>query len=122
MMIYKFKDHAHIPAEVKANDVVAEMEQVRKAFGKATPENATEAVIKDPASYWALRAFGPDNPETAFRDGIRDGVTRAMRALITVREEAPADDDRQVRAYVIVKDGDGDGVYVPIKIVTKNLD
>jgi hypothetical protein len=77
-MIYKFKASAHIPAEVKASDVVAEMDQVKKKFGKATPENATEAVIEDPASYWALRAFGPDSPDAAFRDGIRRGITYAI--------------------------------------------
>ena len=120
-MIYKFKDHAHIPAEVKASDVVAEMDQVRKAFGKATPENATEAVIKDPASYWALRAFGPDSPDAAFRDGIRRGITYAMRAVITVEEETPAD-GLEVRAVYLVSDSDGDSVYEPITVIAENGD
>ena len=118
-MIYKFKDHAHIPDGVEPGDVVTEMDQVEKAFGKASPENATEAVIKDPASYWALRAFGPENPDAAFRDGIHRGITYAMRALITVEEKAPADAP-EVRAFFIVNDSDGESVYVPIKIIAEN--
>jgi hypothetical protein len=120
-MIYKFKDQARIPDGVTPGDVVAEMDQVRKKFGKATPANATEAVIRDPASFMALRAFGPESPDAAFRDGIHRGITYAMRALITVEEEAPSDGP-EVRAYFIVEDGDGDRVYVPLKIIAENPD
>ena len=120
-MIYKFKEHARIPDGVEPREVVAEMDQVKKRFGKATPANATEAVIKDPASYWALRAFGPESPDAAFRDGIHRGVTYAMRALITVEEETPADAP-EVRAFFKVRDSDGDGVYEPIKVIAENTD
>ena len=111
-MIYKFKDTARVPKGVTASQVMNELDAIGERFGKRSPDVATDAVIKDPDRYPALRAFGPDSPEQAFRDAIRDGITYAVRQVVEDR-----DGDGQTRALFLVQDSDGDRVWEPIKII-----
>ena len=111
-MIYKFKDTARVPRGVTAAQVMNELDAIGERFGKRSPDIATDAVIKDPDRYPALRAFGPASAEQAFRDGIRDGITYAVRQVVEDR-----DGDGQTRALFLVQDSDGDRVWEPIKII-----
>lgn len=120
-MIYKFKQAAHIPEGVTPGAVMAEMDAIEAEYGKKTPELAADAVIAHPEQYPALRAFGPESPDAAFRKAIRDGITYAMRCIVLVEEDKPKDEP-EVRALFLVTDPDGDKVYEPIENIAINVD
>jgi hypothetical protein len=122
-MIYKFKQSTRIPDGVTPDQVMAEMDAVEAEFGKKTPELAADAVIARPEQYPALRSFGPESPDAAFRKAIRDGITYAMRCIVIVEEDKPeAKGEPEVRALFLVTDPDGDRVYEPIEAVAVNVD
>lgn len=123
MAAYQFKSGAHIPKGVTPEGIMAERDQIERDFGKATIENAVDAVLKDPDSYPNLRAFGPEDSEEAMRRGIAEGIRRAFR-VITVRREEPESKPppRQIRVLHSVQDSDGDLVYRPIQAIRQSPD
>jgi hypothetical protein len=120
-MIYKFKETTRIPDGVTPDQVMAEMDAVEAEYGKKTPELAADAVIAHPEQYPALRSFGPESPDAAFRKAIRDGITYAMRCIVIVEEDKPKDEP-EVRALFLITDPDGDKVYEPIENIAVNVD
>ncbi len=115
-MIFQFKDSARIPPGVTADGVIEERNNIRAKFGDDSPETLTNAVIDSPERYPNLRAFGPADAEAALREGIRRGVTYALRAVVVVHDEefpTPA----PVRALVLVSHEDGKMGYESLEVV-----
>jgi hypothetical protein len=126
-MIYKFKDAAKIPRTeaipggITPEIVLAELDDVEAACGKKTPELATDEVIAYPEKYPALRAFGPASPDAAFKEGIRRGITYAVRAIVEI-EEVVNGEPEEIRALFLVTDSDGDEVYQTLEVIAREPD
>jgi hypothetical protein len=84
-VIAQFKSGAVVPKGVTADGVLAERDRIAQAFGHASVELATKAVMGDPEKYPNLRAFGPRNAEEALEHGISDGIRYAFRNVIRVK-------------------------------------
>lgn len=121
MPVYQFKVGAYIPKGVTPEGVMAERDQIERDFGKATIENAVDAVLKSPDDYPNLRAFGPEDEADAMRRSIAEGIRRAFR-VITVRRDEPKEKPqlRQIRVIHSVQDKDGDTVYRPITAIRES--
>jgi hypothetical protein len=120
---YQFKSGAHIPKGVSAEGIMAERDRIEHDFGKATIEHAVDAVLKDPDGYPNLRAFGPADEGAAMRQGIAEGIRRAFRAVVIIREAPkPQAQARQIRVLHNVQDNDGDLVYRPITAIRQSPD
>ena len=121
MTAYQFKSGAHIPKGVTPEGVMEERDRIERDFGKVTIEHAVDAVLKDPDGYPNLRAFGPADEDAAMRQGITEGIRRAFRAVIIVREAPkPQAQSRQIRVIHSVQDAAGDLVYKPIQAIRQS--
>lgn len=122
-MVYVFKSGTHVPRGATPEGIMQERDRIEHDYGKATIENATDAVMKHPEKYPVLRSFGPADVEAAVREGVARGIRTAFRSVIIKRAEpqpkAPA---RQVRIIHSVKDSDGDLVYRPIQAIRQEPD
>lgn len=116
---YQFKPGAHIPKGVTPEGVAEERDRIDHDYGgKATIENAVDAVMAHPDKYPNLRAFGPPNAEAAMRQGIMQGIRAAFRSVVIVRlDPGPEAAPRYVRVIHSVQDTDGDLVYQPIQVI-----
>lgn len=117
-MIYQFKNSARVPEGATPEGVLAELAEIEARTGKCGPEFAAKAVIAEPERYPVLRSFGPRDAQEAFENAIRDGITYAVRAIITVDEGHG--EPVEVRALFLVPDEDGDKVWEPLDVVAKS--
>lgn len=120
-MVYDFKKAARIPKGVTADGVMEERDRIEQEYGKATMEASTNAVLSEPERFPNLRAFGPVDPEEAFREGISRGIRHAFASIIPVRVSADNDPKaREVRVIFPVPDEDGDMVWQPIQVIKES--
>jgi hypothetical protein len=124
MGAYQFKSGAHIPKSVTPEGVMEERDRIEHDYGKVTIEHAVDAVLKHPEKYPNLRAFGPADEGAAMRQGITEGIRRAFRAVVIVRDDEPKPQAqaRQIRVLHNVQDSAGDLVYRPITAIRQSPD
>jgi hypothetical protein len=115
--VNKFKSSARVPDGVTPDGILAELDDIKERFGKATPEAATKAVLAEPERYPMLRAFGPANAEEAFERAIRDGITYAVRMIVHIEDDPTV---TETRARFLVEDDQGDQVWEPMPVIVKN--
>lgn len=116
MSAVRFRTAARVPHGVTAEQVVAELDDIARRFGRRSVDAAVKAVLSEPDRYPALRAFGPEDAETAFRDAIREGVEYAARVVVKVDEAEP---EREVRLLHIVHDSD-EAVWATLPEIAKS--
>lgn len=120
-MVYDFKASARLPKGVTADGVMEERERIVNSYGKASIEASTLAVMSEPETYSNLRAFGPADPEEAFREGIANGIRYAYANIVPVRvSNGTKNQTREVRILFPVHDEEGDLVYEPISVIKES--
>jgi hypothetical protein len=110
----RFKKAARVPDGVTAEQVLAELDAIEAQYGRKSVDDAVKAVLTEPEKYPALRAFGPPDAETAFREAIREAVTYAVR--IIVHEAGPGEPETRV-LHVVHDPGDGAPVWADIATI-----
>jgi hypothetical protein len=113
--VVKFKAAARVPPGITPDMVLADLHAVRDRYGRMAVDDAVKAVLAEPERYPALRAFGPPDAETAFRDAVREGIEYAVRVLVVVRlpDEGP-----ETRLLHITHDpGDGAAVWADVPTI-----
>lgn len=121
-MTYKFKAAARVPEGVTPGMVLAELDalQAVRPSGVGITDFAADQVITYPHKYPALRAFGPEDAEAAFRDAVRAGIAYAIRIVVEVTDDVA--NSAEIRARFLVQNADGDSVYEPIEVIVKEAD
>jgi hypothetical protein len=118
----QFKPGAHIPKGVTPEGVQEERDRIDHDYGgKATIENAVDAVMAHPDKYPNLRAFGPADETEAMRRGIMQGIRMAFRVVVVERlDPGPQAVPRYVRVIHSVQDDEGNLVYKPIEVIRQD--
>jgi len=113
MMVYRFKDAAHLPKGLRPQDVGERLASIRESEGVGfTPESVLADAVSEASPLHP--AFTWDDAQAAAERRLEQAAYLIRSVTIVYRDEA-RDEEREVRAFfpVTVRDAE-EGRYLPI--------
>lgn len=121
----KFRPGVHVPKGVTAEGVIEDYRLVHRIVGHVAVESTVRLILEDETRLPSVRAFGPESPEQAYIDGMKDGVRTAFNAVIVVRqgEEGKKLPPTHIRLFHNVqREGIPERTYEPIRMIARDRD
>lgn len=114
-MVYQWKDGAHVRGAIPAQVAGEHVESLRQRYGLVTPPVVVEDAKSDLSPLHP--AFEWDDSEAAHQYRLEQA--RGMLRSIEVVVQLTRPDPQPIRAFVVVKEGEGQG-YTSIQVAMGN--